>query len=67
MQNNTSTDKFEDPGPSQRLYNLSCLWRFVRPDWVIVLTGVVLYGIIGATYPIIGALMANVNAVSMLS
>ena len=63
---NPSSDKVDDDGPPQRFYNLISLWNFIRPDWMIVLTGVVLYGMIGATYPIIAALMANVNAVSML-
>ena len=64
-QNNTSTDELEDKEPSKTFSTLTNLWRFVRPDWVSVLTGVVLYGIIGATYPIIAALIANINEVSM--
>ena len=39
------------------------LWRFIRPDLAITLTGILLYGLIGGTYPIIGAIMADVNAV----
>ena len=57
---NNSMEQGEDESST----NLLNLWRFIRPDWVILLTGVVLYGIIGATYPIIAALIANVNAVS---
>ena len=64
-QNNTSSDGLEDNEPSKTFSTLTNLWRFVRPDWVIVLTGVVLYGIIGATYPIIAALIANINEVSV--
>lgn len=39
--------------------------KFVKPDWPIVLTGVLFYGAIGACYPIIGALLAAINVVSI--
>lgn len=40
--------------------------KFVKPDWPIVLTGVLFYGAIGACYPIIGALLAAVNVVIII-
>ena len=62
MGQNLSTPSDERKDDS--IKKLSYLWKFIKPDWLIVLTGVVLYGLIGTTYPIIGALMANVNVVS---
>ena len=41
--------------------------KYLKPDWYLVVAGVSLYGVIGACYPIIGALMANVNDVSFTS
>ena len=49
-------------GSEAKLMNL---WKFIRPDWFIVLIGVIFYAIIGATYPIVGVLIANVNTVSV--
>ena len=49
-------------GSAAKLMNL---WKFIRPDWFIVMIGVIFYAIIGATYPIVGVLIANVNAVSV--
>ena len=41
--------------------------KFIWPDWHLVMTGVIFYSVIGASYPIIGALMAHVNNVSPIS
>ena len=41
------------------------LWTFIKPDWAIALIAVVLYSLIGITYPLIGALLANINTVSL--
>ena len=49
-------------GSKAKLMNL---WKFIRPDWFIVLTGIIFYAIIGATYPTVGVLIANLNAVSV--
>ena len=49
-------------GTRAKLMNL---WKFIRPDWFIVLIGVIFYAIIGATYPTVGVLIANLNAVSV--
>ena len=40
------------------------LLKLTRPDWYFIVTGVFFYGAIGACYPIIGALVAQVNEVS---
>ena len=42
------------------------MMKFVSLDWPIVLTGVLLYGVIGSSYPIIGALMADINVVCFM-
>ena len=41
--------------------------KFIWPDWHLILAGVVFYSVIGASYPIIGALVAHVNNVSPIS
>jgi len=38
--------------------------KLTRPDWYLIITGVFFYGAIGACYPIIGALVAQINEVS---
>ena len=40
--------------------------KFIKPDWYIIFIGVLLYGVMGAGYPIFGALMAHVSSVSPL-
>ena len=38
--------------------------KFIKRDWYLVLIGVFLYGVIGVGYPIYGAVIAHVSAVS---
>ena len=52
--------------PKQVHNKLLHLWKFVQPDLVITLTGIILYGLIGATYPIIGTITADINFVCPL-
>jgi len=40
------------------------LLKLTRPDWYLIVSGVFFYGAIGACYPIIGALAAQINEVS---
>ena len=46
-----------------RYTRLNHLWRFIKPDLCVVIIGVLLHALIGGTYPAIGAIMADVNAV----
>ena len=41
------------------------LWKFVQPDLALTLTGIALYGLIGGTYPIMGAILADINVVCL--
>ena len=41
--------------------------KFIKPDWYILSIGVFLYGVIGAGYPIFGALVAHASIVSPVS
>ena len=43
------------------------LWNFLRPDLAVTLTGIIFYGLIGGTYPIIGTIMADINFVRYIS
>ena len=45
----------EKTGSKAKLMNL---WKFIRPDWSIILIGVIFYAVIGATYPTVGILMS---------
>ena len=53
-------------GSMERYGKLFQLWRFIEPDWTITLTGIVLYALIGASGPILGTLVATINAVSCM-
>jgi len=50
----------------QENYSFYHILKFIKPDWYIISIGVFLYGIIGAGYPIFGALMAYVSTVRLV-
>jgi len=50
----------------QENYSFYRILKFIKPDWYIISIGVFLYGIIGAGYPICGALMAYLSTVSLV-
>jgi len=50
----------------QENYSFYHILKFIKHDWYIISIGVLFYGIIGAGYPIFGALMAYVSTVSLV-